>query len=112
MDWHNFMAGVEAEIATLSKEIPETARGFGVMGSAAKTSGALDEKTKEIMALGIAIATRCDSCIGFHVKSLVRLGTTRAEFCEALEMISFMGGGPSIAFSAKALEAYDEFADL
>ena len=49
MDWHNFMDGIGAEIATLSKEIPETARGFGVMGAAAKASGALDEKTKEIM---------------------------------------------------------------
>jgi AhpD family alkylhydroperoxidase len=109
MDWHNFMAGVEAEIATLSKEIPETARGFGVMGSAAKTSGALDEKTKELMALGIAIATRCDSCIGFHIKSLIRLGLTREELCEALAMATFMGGGPSYAFSAKALAAFDTF---
>jgi AhpD family alkylhydroperoxidase len=109
MDWHNFMAGVEAEIATLSKEIPETARGFGVMGSAAKTSGALDEKTKELMALGIAIATRCDSCIGFHIKSLIRLGLTREELCEALAVATFMGGGPSYAFSAKALAAFDTF---
>ena len=109
MNWHNFMVGVEAEIATLSKEIPETARGFGVMGSAAKTSGALDEKTKELMALGIAIATRCDSCIGFHIKSLIRLGLTREELCEALAMATFMGGGPSYAFSAKALAAFDTF---
>ena len=109
MDWHNFMAGVEAEIATLSKEIPETARGFGVMSSAAKTSRALDEKTKELMALGIAIATRCDSCIGFHIKSLIRLGLTRDELCEALAMATFMGGGPSYAFSAKALAAFDTF---
>ena len=43
MDWHDFMDGVGAEIATLSREIPETARGFGVMGAAAKKSGALDE---------------------------------------------------------------------
>ena len=109
MDWHNFMDEMGAEIATLSKEIPETARGFGVMGAAAKKSGALDEKTKEIMALGIAVATRCDSCIGFHIKSLIRLGLTREELCEALAMATFMGGGPSYAFSAKALSAFDTF---
>ena len=79
------------------------------MGAAAKKPGALDEKTKEIMALGIAIATRCDSCIGFHIKSLVRLGLTRPELCEALAMATYMGGGPSYAFSAKALKAYDTF---
>jgi AhpD family alkylhydroperoxidase len=79
------------------------------MGKAAKTGGALDEKTKEFIALGIAISTRCESCIGFHTKSLLRLGASREEFCEALAMCSYMGGGPAISFSAKALEAFDEF---
>jgi len=109
MDWEAFMDQTVAEIAALSPEIPQTVAGFNRMGAAAKTSGALDEKTKELMALGIAISTRCDSCIGFHVKSLVRLGLTRAELCEALAMATYMGGGPSFAFSAKALKAYDTF---
>lgn len=109
MDWEAFMDETVANIAALSPEIPETVAGFNKMGAAAKKSGALDEKTKEIMALGIAIATRCDSCIGFHVRSLIRLGLTRAELCEALAMATYMGGGPSYAFSAKALKAYDTF---
>ncbi len=109
MDWEAFMDETVANIGALSPEIPETVAGFGRMGAAAKKSGALDEKTKEIMALGIAIATRCDSCIGFHVRSLIRLGLTRAELCEALAMATYMGGGPSFAYSAKALKAYDTF---
>lgn len=109
MDWTDFMAETEANIATLSKEMPQTVKGFGMMGQAAKKDGALSEKTKEFMALGIAIATRCDSCIGFHIRSLVRLGTTREELCEALSMATYMGGGPSFAYSAKALKAYDTF---
>ena len=109
MDWKDFMAETEANLAVFSKEVPDTVKGFGMMGKAAKTNGALSEKTKEIMALGIAIATRCDSCIGFHVRSLVRLGLTREELCEALAMATYMGGGPSYAFSAKALKAYDVF---
>ena len=112
MNWNTFLSDTMQRMGTFQAEAPETFFGFNIMGKAAKKNGALDEKTKELIALGIAISTRCDSCIGFHVKSLVRLGTTRAEFCEALEMISFMGGGPSITFSAKALEAYDEFTDI
>ncbi len=111
MDWHDFMAETEANIAKLNPEIPDTVKGFGMMGKAAKAEGALSEKTKELIALGIAIATRCDSCIGFHVRSLVRLGSTREEFCEALAMATYMGGGPSYAFSAKALKAYDFYAE-
>lgn len=110
MDWKSFMAGIEADIATYSKEVPETVRGFGMMGKAAKTEGALSEKTKEFIALGIAIATRCDSCIGFHVRALIRLQATREELCEALAMATYMGGGPSYAYSAKALKAFDTFA--
>jgi len=109
MDWEAFMDETIANIGNLNSEIPETVAGFNAMGKAAKTSGALSEKTKEIMALGIAIATRCDSCIGFHVKSLIRLGTTREELCEALAMATYMGGGPSYAYSAKALKAFDTF---
>lgn len=110
MDWETFMDEAAANLGALSREIPETAAGFNRMGAAAKKPGALDEKTKEIMALGIAIATRCDSCIGFHVKALIRLGITRAELCEALAMATYMGGGPSFTYSAKALKAYDVFA--
>lgn len=109
MDWKKFMAETEANIAAFSKEVPQTVKGFGQMGQAAKVEGALPEKTKEFMALGIAIATRCDSCIGFHVRSLVRLGATREEMSEALAMATYMGGGPSFAYSAKALDAYDAF---
>jgi len=109
MNWTKFLNESMGRIGALQKETPGMMSGFNTMSQAAKRSGALDEKTKELIALGIAISTRCDSCIGFHVKSLVRLKTTREELCEALEMIGYMGGGPSIAYGAKSLEAFDEF---
>ncbi len=109
MEWNKFLNETVTRIGALQRQSPGMFDGFNTMSKAAKRNGALDEKTKELIALGIAISTRCDSCIGFHTKSLVRLGTSREEFCEALEMIGYMGGGPSIAFGAKALEAFDEF---
>ncbi|MEP2889785.1 carboxymuconolactone decarboxylase family protein [Tateyamaria sp.] len=109
MNWTTFLTDTMGRIGTLSKQAPGMFDGFNTMSQAAKRNGALDEKTKELIALGIAVSTRCDSCIGFHVQSLVRLGTTRQELCEALEMIGYMGGGPAIAYGAKALEAFDEF---
>ncbi|WP_371169587.1 carboxymuconolactone decarboxylase family protein [Aliiroseovarius sp. 2305UL8-7] len=109
MDWKAFIAETEGNINHLAKDIPTTLKGFGQMGVAAKSEGALSEKTKEFIALGIAIATRCDSCIGFHTRSLVKLGATMDELNEALAMASYMGGGPSIAYSAKAREAFEQF---
>jgi AhpD family alkylhydroperoxidase len=81
------------------------------MGKEAKKSGLVSEKTKEFVALGIAISTRCESCIGMHVESLIRLETSREELVEVLAMCSYMGGGPSITFSTKALEAYEQLKD-
>ena len=109
MNWQALLNEAIETTRRYQKEAPETFVGFGAMGQAAKKNGALSEKTKELVALGIAISTRCEICIAFHVNSLVRLETTREELCEALEMISYMGGGPSISYSAKALEAFDQF---
>ena len=109
MDWKSFLSDTKKSFANLNKSIPETFNGFNHMGKEAKKDGELSEKTKEFIALGIAIATRCESCIGFHVASLVRLGATKGELVEALSMASYMGGGPSITYSAKALEAYEQF---
>ena len=111
MDWKLFLSKTKKSFASLNKEIPDTFNGFNIMGKEAKKNGVLDEKTKEFVALGIAISTRCESCIGLHVESLVRLGLTKAELVEVLAMCSYMGGGPSITFSTKALEAYEQLSN-
>ena len=111
MDWKLFLSKTKKNFASLNKEIPDTFSGFNIMGKEAKKNGVLDEKTKEFIALGIAISTRCESCIGLHVESLVRLGATKTELVEVLAMCSYMGGGPSITFSTKALEAYEQLSN-
>ena len=109
MNWHELLNEAIETTGEYQKVAPDVFKGFSLMGQAAKKNDALSEKTKEFIALGIAISTRCEICIAYHVNSLVRLETKREEFSEALEMISYMGGGPSISYSAKALEAFDQF---
>jgi AhpD family alkylhydroperoxidase len=64
---------------------------------------------KELMATAIAVSTRCDGCIGFHVRALVRLGATREQINEMLAVTVYMGGGPSLMYAAEVLNAFDEF---
>jgi AhpD family alkylhydroperoxidase len=97
-------------IRTLRKNIPDTMAGFSGMAAAATRPGALDTKTKELIALAIGVATRCDGCIGFHMDALVKEGATRAEVEEALGMAIYMGGGPALMYAADALLAYEQFA--
>ena len=97
-------------IAELRKVQPDTMSAFSQMAKSATAKGVLDTKTKELIALAIGVAVRCDGCIGFHTKTLHRLGTTRDELAETLAMSVYMGGGPSLMYAANALKAYDEFA--
>ena len=103
-------SAISKQVAVLRKNIPETMKGFSGMASRACCGGKLDEKTKELIAMGIAIALRCDGCIGFHAKALLKLGASRAEFEEMLGVAIYMGGGPSLMYAAQALEAWDQFA--
>ena len=88
---------------------PEVMQGFGAMARGAMGAGALDEKTNELIAMAIGVAARCDGCLGFHAKALVRLGATPEEFQEMLGVAVYMGGGPSLMYAAHALEAFEEF---
>jgi len=59
-------------------------RAFAGIAQAATASNALDSKTKELIALGIAVAVRCDDCIAFHAKAAVEHGATKDEVSETL----------------------------
>jgi AhpD family alkylhydroperoxidase len=72
-------------------------------------SKAPDAKTKELIALGIAVAVRCDDCIAFHVKAAVERGATKEEVTETLAIAIYMGAGPSAMYATHAIEAYSQF---
>lgn len=91
----------------LSKAQPETMSAFYAMSKAALKDGALSEKVKEFIALGIGIARQCEGCIAFHVKNLKDLGASREEVTEVLAMSVYMGGGPGLMHAAEAMAAFD-----
>lgn len=95
--------------AGLRKLIPDTMAGFDAMAKAATATNILDEKTKEMIALALGVASHCDGCLGYHTKALVRLGATREEIGEVLGMAVYMGGGPSLMYAADTLRAFDQF---
>lgn len=108
-DFPAIVRDISLGLKTLRRDIPETMQGFSALAQAATKPGALDRKTKELIALAIGVATHCDGCIGFHTEALVRLGTTRLEVEEALGMAIYMGGGPSLMYAADALAAFEQF---
>lgn len=93
----------------LGAEIPEVMGAFGNLHKVAIHDGALDAKTKELIALAVAITVRCDGCIAFHVHDAIQAGATRKEIAEAIGVAVMMGGGPSVVYGCEALEALNQF---
>ena len=100
---------LSASIGRLRKGIPDTMKGFSAMAAAATRDGFLDPKTKELIATAIGVAVRCDGCIASHTKAAEKNGASREEILETLGMAVYMGGGPSVAYAAQALDAFDQF---
>jgi AhpD family alkylhydroperoxidase len=107
--FHDITQEVTHHLAYMRSELPDVMKGFHDLGRAATHAGALDAKTKELIAVALGVAAHCDPCIGFHVKAYVRHGGTKRELAEALGMAVYMGGGPSLMYAANALAAMDEF---
>lgn len=95
----------------LSNQVPETIDGFWTLHEAGNKEDALSQKTKELIALGIAVAGHCDGCIGFHTQKLAEMGLSKKEVAEALGVAVYMGGGPSLMYASEAMQAFEQFLD-
>lgn len=99
---------VSTALDTLRAEVPDAMKGFSALARGALKPGALSALDKELIALAIGVSSRCDACIGFHVKALIGLGVTRAQLMETLAVCTYMGGGPTLMYAAEAVRAYEE----
>ena len=95
----------------LRRAIPDVYKGFGALSQAAFSDGAMDRKTKELIAMAIGVAEGCDGCIASHAQSAARAGATRQEAAEAIGVTFLMHGGPATIYGARAYSAFCEFAD-
>jgi AhpD family alkylhydroperoxidase len=107
-DYKQITKDISSSLAKLRAEAPELMKGFGDLAAAATKDGVLDKKTKELIALALGVAARCDGCLGFHTQALARLGASRQEVIETLGMATYMGGGPSLMYAADALTAFEQ----
>lgn len=111
-DYPEIIRAISANARSLRNDIPEVLKAFSGLTQAAQVDGALDRKTKELIALAIGVRTQCDGCIGYHTEALVKLGATRKEVAEALGVAIQMGGGPAVNYAADAIHAFDQFSEL
>jgi AhpD family alkylhydroperoxidase len=95
----------------LRRAIPDVYKGFGELHHAAFSPGALDVKTKELIALAIGVVEGCDGCIASHAQGAARAGATKQEAAEAIGVTFLMKGGPATIYGPRAYDAFCGFAE-
>ncbi len=95
----------------LRRAIPQVYEGYRQLHDAALAEGALDVKTKELIALAIAVTRECGGCIAAHAHAAVRHGVTLQEAAEAIGVAILMNGGPGTVYGPRAYAAVREFHD-
>jgi AhpD family alkylhydroperoxidase len=88
----------------------EVMKAYGGLHKAVMVDGALDKKTKELIALGIGIGRMCEGCILSHTRGALKAGATKEQVAEAVAVAVLLSGGPGTVYGAKALAAAEQFA--
>ena len=109
-DWKGFAAALSGDLRKLRADAPDVMKAFSGLAQSALGGDGLDAKTKELIALAISVALRCDDCIAFHAEAAAKAGASRQEMTQTLGMAIYMGAGPSVMYASHALAAFDQFA--
>jgi AhpD family alkylhydroperoxidase len=106
LDWNAYQQQLLASIAQIGKISPDTVRGYRELSDAGAKTGKLDAKTRELIALAVAVTRQCDGCITVHTDAAVKHGATRDEIAEALGVAIAVNAGAALVYSARVMDAY------
>ncbi|KGG92575.1 carboxymuconolactone decarboxylase family protein [Comamonas thiooxydans] len=110
MDWIETLKKNRAAGGMLMKATPKFMQSYQAFNAAQNSNGALDAKTRELIALAVAVTTRCDGCIAAHAKGAKDAGVTEAELADALGTAMALNTGAAFVYSNRVMEAYQQFA--
>ncbi|MEN9890007.1 MAG: hypothetical protein RLY78_302 [Pseudomonadota bacterium] len=105
-DWNAYRGALLERVGHLAKTSPDVVRGLTVIDNAAAKTGHLTPKVHELIALAVAVTTRCDGCISVHTRKAVENGATLEEITEALGVAIALNAGAALTYSARVLEAH------
>ncbi len=109
-DWAGYRQQLEKTLAGVAHVSPDILKGNEILSNAAPKPGTLDAKTRELIALAVAVTTRCDGCIAFHTEAARKAGATKEELIEALGVAIALNEGAALVYSARAIDAFDSLA--
>ncbi len=108
-DYPSIYRNLKRWAGKLTRELRGPMSAFAQLNATTTAPGALDAKTKQLIALAIAISSRCEGCIAYHIQDAVRAGASREDIMETVGISILMGGGPAVIFASEVLKAMDQF---
>jgi len=110
-NWIDQLKNTRSAAGALAKANPKLMEGFQGLNAAQNGAGALDAKTRELIALAVAVTTRCDGCIAAHANAARTAGATEAELSDALGTAIALNAGAAYVYSVRAMEAFGQFGE-
>lgn len=107
INWNEYQKQLGGRIGELAKLSPDTVRGYQVLSAANSHNGHLDEKTRQLISLAVAVTTKCDGCIVFHTEAALKANVTKEEISEALGVAVAMNAGAALIYSTRVLDAVE-----
>ena len=105
LDWNEYRKQLGSTIAEIGRLSPETVRGYRELSDAGNKTARLDAKTRELIALAVAVTRQCDGCITVHTDAAIRQGASREEIAEALGVAVAVNAGAALVYSARVMDA-------
>jgi AhpD family alkylhydroperoxidase len=106
LDWNEYMKQFGSTIGQIAAVSPDVVKGYQTLSGAGQKTGNLDEKTRQLISLAVAVTTRCDGCITFHTDAAIKNGASKEEIVEALGVAIAMNAGAALVYSSRVMDAY------
>jgi AhpD family alkylhydroperoxidase len=110
MDWNEYRKQLTAGVREIGQLSPDTVKGYVELSSAGQKQDLLGPKVRELIALAVAVTTRCDGCITVHTEAALRHGATREEIAEALGVAIALNAGAALVYSTRVMDAAKDYA--
>jgi AhpD family alkylhydroperoxidase len=108
LDWKSYRTQLAQRIGEIGKLSPDTVRGYRGLSQAGEKDNLLGAKTRELIALAVAVTRQCDGCIAVHSDAALKSGATREEIAEALGVAIAVNAGAALVYSARVLDAISD----
>jgi AhpD family alkylhydroperoxidase len=109
LNWNEYRKLLALGVKEIGQLSPDTVKGYVELSSAGQKKDLLGAKTRELIALAVAVTSRCDGCITVHTEAAIRHGATKEEIAEALGVAVAVNAGAALVYSARVMDAVKEY---